>query len=446
MATPPITYTIASAKDQYKSNFFQYGLFSDQSTVALSLIQTPQRPFDYNRKSGEKIHAEEYFINDANKDLEEIDWSSSEKDVTVVMMISKSPCFNCREELEVFFHKWSTNGLQISYVLRIANLYYGDDRRIKDVIINDLATWRMYLKVKNFVQQVSIDPISVTEELNTYSPRIRDEKKWEAAKQKRQQKDADIRTHVQTIQSRNPPPVVEICYKRLTEFSEDKSLNADGKRLFYRSCPQPPTQAAVVALGQIKVHAVNTMGTTKSKIRRHIKIADPGQGCCDPTSHVFNKITSFPKCWNLTEISLTLMITHCPCRACLQNIYDRLIEMAPPDQVITRHLTLRIANFCEPDVTTVTVTEMAEWMVQLEKTNFSLHLEAIPVLVEIQSQIERRLSGTPRDNWEQVKVERCSNDLTIGRTVDQIYSEKHRIQQPTVSDLTNAMGTLALRN
>ena len=180
-----------------------------------------------------------------------------------------------------------------------------------------------------------------------------------------------------------------------------------------------------------------------AKIRRYIKIAYP-KGCCQccvPTTHVLEKITSYPKCWNLTEISLTLMITHCPCRHCLQDIYDRLILMAPPDQVITRHLTLCI---CESYATTVTVTEMAEWKVELEKINFSIHLEAIPVLEELPSWIVHRHSDIRRQDWEQVKGVRRFNNVIIQQTVRQIYSEKHRI--PTVFDSTTAMGTLTLHN
>ena len=450
-------YTIADTIDQYKPIYFQYGLFSDQSTVALSFISSVLCILPFNTKSGNK-HAEEYFIDGANQELEKMSrFLLDHKEITIVMMISKSPCFNCREELEVFFHWWSRRGLQISYVLRIANLYYGDGSRITNVIINNLATWLRHLKVNNIVHQVSIQPISVTEELNTYSPRIRDEKKWEETIQKRQKKDADIRRHVcainTAIHSGNPLPVESrYMYTSLTEFSNDRSLNANGKRLFYRSCPQPPTQAAEVALGQIEVHAVNTMGTTKSKILRHIKIADPKgcRQCCVPTTLVLEKITSFPKCWNLTEISLTLMITHCPCGKCFQDIYNRLILMAPPDQVIKRHLTLRlrIANFCEPDAA---VTEIAEWMVELEKINFSIHLEAIPVLEELPSQIVHRPPHIGREYWEQVKVERRSNDLTSQQIVRQINSEKRRIQQlmvvdPTVSDLTTYMRKLVLRN
>ena len=433
-------------KEIHKKVFFGYGPFIDQYTVALSMIRSDGiisgvLPYNCATISGKGKHAEIAFIEQADRELKQIIKSRSYCNITIVMMLSKSPCFNCREELEVFFEKWTRNGVQIRYILRIGNLYHGNDQK-EDVIISKLASWLRYLTGNNIVCEVLIEPISVTIELSTYTPRkiIEPPDSWETAKQHRKARDADIKTSVGKIQAeiQNPPmnpPPVEIIYPSLKEFSQDESLDANGKRLFYWSCPQPLLQATVVTLGQIRV---NAMGRDKSKLHRHIEITKLSLGCCGPISQVWDKITNFPKCWTLTQIHLTLMFSNCPCIQCLYRILERLTEMAA--QMATKQLTLRIANFC-------LTTEMAEWMVELEKRNIIINLEPITVMAELPR--VNKPNETLRQDWEQVKQDRRDHDLTIKTRVEDIYSEKGRMQQPpvdspAVDDLTTQFGTLTL--
>ena len=91
-------------RNNYKDIFFQHGSFSDQKTVAYSLLEIDEEEVNsFQTMSGDGEHAEGAFIKEANEELKH--QNIEDKNLHVIIMLSKSPCFNCREELEVFFEK-----------------------------------------------------------------------------------------------------------------------------------------------------------------------------------------------------------------------------------------------------------------------------------------------------------------------------------------------------
>ena len=450
MATPPIAYTIAGATDEYHKIFFQDGSFTDQDTVALSLIQIPLwRPLWFNTISGKNKHAEEHFIDHANKELKKMSrFLLDHKEITIVMMISKSPCFKCRRQLEDFFEKLTVlRKVGINFLLRIANLYHGDDGR-KEIIIYELTRWLQYIKNEGLVCSVAIEPIIVTEELSNYTPRgiiepprslVEEQRlrKWDEAKRDRTKKDEQIKGIVNKIEQGVQSPF--LYYKTLADY---RTLDVSYKRLFYESEPTPPKISTVVGFSQMELIATKKRGGVESHVCEPIRFNFTG--CCAVSEKIFNMITQQKeklfRRWTLREINLTLMFTHCPCRQCLYNILEYLI-LAHVDKI---HLTVHIANFCDEEPT---ISDMAMWMVELEEKNIPIQLEEILVMTQIPTVYK------PKDKckleWYQIKKERRSYDSDIKTIVSEIYSEKHTIQHPPeddqdINELTAQMTTFGL--
>lgn len=161
-----------------KNIFFQSRTHLDKTTVALCVIPGIRDGSTFYSKEG--THAEVDFIEAVQSEIKKAvqseikavqsetkavqskvnDWSG--RDVEIVMMLSKSPCFNCREELEVFFESLSG---RITFVLRIANLYHGKQQTPSDIVIRDLMAWLHYLREENIIENFELEPISVTNEL-----------------------------------------------------------------------------------------------------------------------------------------------------------------------------------------------------------------------------------------------------------------------------------------
>ena len=157
--------------------FFQYGAFADQKTVAFSIFEIDgERIIALLTKSGRGKHAEVRMITVAKKALEYKNIQG--KHLTMIIMLSKSPCFNCREELEVFLEKMKNKGAFVTVILRIANLYYGDGGGEKQ-IIDQLAGWRNYLINERIIHLFILEPISVTRELTWYSKEDVKPSDWE---------------------------------------------------------------------------------------------------------------------------------------------------------------------------------------------------------------------------------------------------------------------------
>ena len=424
-AKPP-RHTLAdykeSIKSRYKDTFFQINSFIDSTTVALCVIPGIKKERIFCSKGGK--HAEVAFIEDV--ELEKIHRSDGE--VEIVMMISKSPCFNCREALEVFFEIFPC---PINFVLRIANLYQGKYNTPLDVVISDLMTWLDYLRKQKIVENVQLEPISVTEELKDYKTSGFDVDKWSPVLDARKRKDDNIESIVTAVKHYEQQPVITAHCKTLNDVQR---LDPLCKRLFYRSNRQPPTTATVAAIGQISVKAQSLTNRDKSKTCRP-EFVTPGKdsGCCCTVREIlFKKIATqikdLPKCWTITELSLTMMLTHCPCSDCFRRISTLLFykqNTILPTVHVTKKLTLRIANIHRE---TILVLERYIKSFEIRYGIFT-KLEAIRVIYElpnvppptVKSEVEKK---DDRD-WTRIRAERMISDKQISMNISRVNHDKH---------------------
>ena len=146
-----------------------------------------------------KIHAEKSLVEETKKKIADFEKKHETKlhSIQLVVMITYSPCKECRPLLRDFLEK--LNG-QIEFVLRFAYLYK-DRERGNEIPIKNLANWLIELDGLNgggeAKKVVRLEAISVRNELSDYSHR--DKVKWIEVKEKREREDNEVIDIVQQV-------------------------------------------------------------------------------------------------------------------------------------------------------------------------------------------------------------------------------------------------------
>ncbi|XP_064402768.1 uncharacterized protein LOC135348476 [Halichondria panicea] len=379
--------------------------YHDLSTIAFSVVvingvMTHANP---TVSDGRGTHAETLFIREANVLL--MGQIQQGDNIAITINLSKSPCFMCREDLEDFLESLIKKGATVSFTLRIANLYFGDGGGRKQNI-DDLVFWLFHLN-ENIVHTL-IQPIKVVTEIPHYRPQGVSDDEWEKIQGKRRDKDTSIDTIVTTVDQLRaiaPRPVnTRRLFTNLTDVKE--TLEAREKRTFYKSSQS--SIAAYVAVAQVQIIAVNTVGRSKEKIFGPIEAHGDG-GCCDTLSRI--DLHKKPQSWSILSKTIVLAVTHLPCRDCLANI-TRI-----PHDVVKPRLILRVANIIYEKTT-------VDWLLKCHREGLIVELQAINVTEELgQVNCEQNASPEKRQQWEDAKRQRQELDLEVRKNVQLINDE-----------------------
>ncbi len=127
--------------------------YHDLLTIAFSVVVIDGKRREITTVNENKIHAEIQFIEQVKTFIRSRQLIGPIQGVDITINLSKSPCFTCREDLEDFFESLTKRGTTVTFTLRIANLYFGDDRN-QDKNIKDLAFWLNHLNRENIVNML----------------------------------------------------------------------------------------------------------------------------------------------------------------------------------------------------------------------------------------------------------------------------------------------------
>ena len=392
-------YSIRSiTRDKYKDIFFQHGAYADQSTVAYSILELDGRELNsFHTMSGDGKHAEVALIEEAEGELRYKNMQS--KRLSVIIMLSKSPCFDCREKLEVFLERMKKGGALVTVTLRIANLYHGDGGS-KGQIIQRLARWKNYLTNQRIIQAFILEPISVTHELSGYTKRYVSSSDWGKTVATRRKKDDEIQRQVVSINANAGLP--EDDYQQQVKKNFENNMEHEEKKLFY-------TLAKILVFAQIQIHAENEMGREKLRICNEIICRDP-ECCCNAYNATCKEIQKqlgkdIPNCWTVIKhVDVIIMATHFPC-TCIRGINNKYND-------VTR-LILRIANNQHPE------QYAAHRLLELYtcRNKIDIFLEPIMVSRELIVYCDRGA-----EEWRKIKEERKRLDFIIVNMVQKIKS------------------------
>lgn len=159
--------------------------------------------------------------------------------------------------------------------------------------------------------------------------------------------------------------------------------------------------------------------------------------CCSTVSAMLKKnheqIEDLPKCWTLTEVSLTMMVTHFPCDICFRLITeDFLVSIGNstlPEVNVTKSLILRIANLPSIDLLDLVVLRRIANNYFERVFGIFIKLEAIQVIYELPNvlQPKEKLAAEQGDDrlWAEVRAERITCDKVTSEKVSRLNYRKH---------------------
>ncbi len=414
------------AADKYKRIFYGKKNF-DQETVAYSIVVVNEHRDDEYREEFKTIsssghgHAEDSFLTKVQLRLIQQFQQGEIKDIKITSMLSKSPCWKCRENLEAYFESL---GVRVKFILRIANLYHGDYDGGKEAITDNLAFWFHHLLTNGIVSACSdIQPISVTTELHDYSPRrTRINIDWNDTVKRREKTDKKISETVEDIKMKIEDYLEPMPSLSITDLANIRSkLMAKVKRLFYKSTSTNRNTQIFVAIAQVQLFASNTVRRTKEKEFQAIVERTDTAGCCHlDFDGLLRELLSnedeykAPASWTRVSRKILLALTHFPCGNCVTKITTVIREITP------RLLVLRVAN--------INLNERASivnWLYERYRKGLKVRLEAISVKKELGT--VRRATEDDKDEWETAKTERLALDSRIikrVRCIDTKLSDK----------------------
>ncbi len=409
--------TLRSSK--YKNIFYGKGKENfDQETVAYSIVVVNdghREEFLTTSSSGDG-HAEDSFLTQVQTLLRKFQI----KKIEITIMLSKSPCWKCRENLEACFESLTKKGVTVIFVLRIADLYYGKDR-CEEPVVENLALWFRHIITNNIVSEYDIQPISVTTELHEYSPRLIDIAEWNATVKKRSTADRTISDTVNNIKRKIEDNLEPTPLSISNLANVIKKLVAKEKQLFYKSTSTNRHTQIFVAIAQVQLYASNTVGRTKKKEFQVIIKQTEKAGCCHLnfegllTERLSNEDKyEAPASWTRVSRKILLALTHFPCGNCVKKITTVIRELKP------RLLVLRVAN--------INLDERAfisDWLYQRCREGLDIRLEAISVVTELGTvYCKRGATDDEAADWKRVfKEGRPGLDVMIIDEVRRINTE-----------------------
>ncbi len=424
--------------DKYKNIFYGKGKETfDQETVAYSIVVVngENKEFKTISSSGDG-HAEDSFLKQVQKQF----LSEEIQNINITIMLSKSPCWKCRENLEAYFESVTKKGATVIFVLRIADLYHGKDR-CEEPVVENLALWFRHLRT--IVSEYEIQPISVVTELHDYTPRENTPAAsgWHDTVQKRLIADIAISAMVEKINKKieenfepTPLSISNLAYiiKKLVAV----------KQLFYKSTSTNRNTQIFVAIAQVKLFASNTVGQTKEKEFQAIVERTVTAGCCHLNFEgLLRKLLSnegkyeAPASWTEMSREIVLALTHFPCSNGVTKITTVIRELKP------RLLVLRVAN--------INLDErgfICDWLYQRSREGFKVQLEAISVVTELgKVNCKQGATEDEKADWRRVKEERPDLDVMIIDEVRRINTEiVDKILEDNVEDNVEQLGKIKI--
>ncbi len=334
-------------------------------TVALGALTIDgNNTKEFYTSSGNGYHAEINFIDAAinySKSLRSTYDQFTDRKVTINLSISRSPCFICRENLEDLFEQITNMGVEISFILRIADLYSREEGG-KDNTVEELVSWLSLLKNKRkkIVKTCDLEPILATKEAPQCRDRVISEEKWKDMFEHRKTKDDQIMHIVWKINQK--------ILKLSTDLAE---IAPKTKRKLYES------PDVYVAMSWVEIDA-ETAESERNKFKAFRPIIrqkqgnDIGQRCCATISQIIQSISELevvPRFWNIWRRTTTLIVTHFPCNDCLARITSNFDEI---DLLI-----LRVANI--PYDRNIVV----DWLYELHLNKMTVQLQPVRVIEEV---------------------------------------------------------------
>ena len=127
------------------------GLACELELTVLQNMSSTRKTENFVEKSTRGLHAEQAFIRNARKRLRRF---TTLEEISVTMLISYSPCFKCREDLQEFFISCR---VPVHFNLKIARLYC--DGSSTDEAERTLDFWKNDLELRKV--RVSLSAIDV---------------------------------------------------------------------------------------------------------------------------------------------------------------------------------------------------------------------------------------------------------------------------------------------
>ncbi len=411
--------TIEKCKDIF------YGLTRDSTAAYSIVVVNDEQEITINATNGNGMHAEINLLHLFPTKIKLQDLK--DKEVRITIMLSRSPCWKCREDLESYFELLKKNRTRVIFTLRIASIYHGDHEGGKEIDNLLLAKWFFQLYIDETVAEQIIEPINVTTEIHMDTE--------QSIIENRAKIDKQIASNVKVVQTmyevlRNPYERKLITNLALVK--EEKSLSGEVKRTFYKSTRENEAEAEAVAVVQIRINAKNTADKSKEKIFRPI-IRQTDKGCCDLLNKVVKELSSnkqykklfrcikdcIPTSWEIQSTEMLLALTHWPCPECIQQLCNYVLKY-------DMHLMLRIANIPrkkEPQIVNVLCHPFS--------LKFRIQLQAIAVVEELgRVNCRQGADEEEKEEWESTKTERRALDIKVTTIVQQInekvenYKEK----------------------
>ncbi len=358
------------------------GLMSEVKLVFTDAICKTKKILttSYNQK-----HAEIFFSKKAKKFIRKNRKNKKRKKITkisITILISNSPCNDCREDLEQFFI-WSK--VSVDFILRVGRLYCDKGSSAEAEL--QLSYWKNDLEMRQF--RVSLSAINVCQEVRELKKEIQ---RTDKQKRSREDKDKKIKEQIENIQigRSHVKKLIKGCLTLKSDFLKQHFIDVtDGQMML----------ATVIASGFTEL---NEHRPTKS--RKNFKTKDKK----DLISHLH-----LPESWVYIRKIFVLVCARVPSKDC-QEIITSFLEEKRLEGVKNK-LTLYIAKVPVNEER----REFIEWIHSLEDSSISVCLQPFYCPLEyiqghivsyyetlrtdfqhLKSELESRISSPPDNESE----------------------------------------------
>lgn len=370
--------------------------WSDQSVLALCALYTS----DDSKTSGtyficqskrKDYHAEDCFITNAREILEKKwkgDGNMRKQMVTMVMMITKTPCENCQTALKDFLdetQKGKAGDVQlggtvrVNFVLRVSNPYLGGRGESKKApeVIWELLEWKSSFKFVN----ITIEPMLITEELTRYDEPI---DYTEQDRKMRQVKDYKIQYLMEVGRKRHRPILINL------------QIDSKLKRLLYQS-PSDGSRATIVV-----------------PLKPDSELTTQKENCCEALRSIIEQ---------QTVTTFFIYTQNISCDECLKKIQAQVMKCH------IRGLIIKVANISDNDK-----DRIFEWIKSTRdrRPAFTLQLKPFFVVWEL---FNTNTPG-PQLDWPEIVMRRIRMDFAVYKKVEEINA---RLAVNTVSSEISQM-------
>ncbi len=309
------------------------GLACELELTVLQNMSSTRKTENFVEKSTRGLHAEQAFIRNARKRLRRF---TTLEEISVTMLISYSPCFKCREDLQEFF---TSCRVPVHFNLKIARLYC--DGSSSDEAERKLDFWKNDLELRKV--RVSLSAIDVISETDTLRVSIKQQRS------NRIDEDARINRQIENIQNGTT---------HVTKLIKDLKLGPDFKRKYF-TC-ESDEQAILLRL---IVSAVTREEKRPTDIIKSLKMNGNEDQLIEEAMLKLN----IPLSWVFIRKCLVLVCAHVPSTECQEKITDFLREKRLDG--VKNKLVLYIAKV---PVDKERRSSFKEWIISLE--NESIHV------------------------------------------------------------------------